>query len=178
MSESEETKWRLGAESEESEERAAELSSEEDEKKDELLQTVQTNAEEIGGGGEGSLITRPEEVPITEAPKNKERMAKAKRPSVKESNYNNGMVNISKQLERQATQLARIEKVVLSLQKSVNRIDKESSMIKQLYTVVTQLQKQIRSTKNRKLNQGVQKMKRRKNLASNRTKKGSLKGRR
>lgn len=34
------------------------------EKKEELQQTIQTNAEEIGGGGEASLITRPEEEPI------------------------------------------------------------------------------------------------------------------
>lgn len=98
-----------------------------------MQQTVQTNVEEIGGGGEGSLITRPEEVPITEAQKENERMAKAKRPSVKrESNYNNGMVNISKQLERQATHLARIEKMILPLQKSVGKIDKQSNTIKQL----------------------------------------------
>ena len=40
MSESEETKWRLGAEPEEAEEKADKLSSEEDEKKEELQQTV------------------------------------------------------------------------------------------------------------------------------------------
>lgn len=76
MSESEETKWRLGIEPEESVERAAELSAEEDEEKEELQQTIQTNAEEIGGGGEGSLIARPQEIPITEAPKKKQRIAK------------------------------------------------------------------------------------------------------
>jgi hypothetical protein len=165
MSESEETKWRLGTEPEEAEERAAELSSEEDEKKEELQQTVQTKVEEIGSGGEGTLITRPKEV--TEAPRKK-----AKRPSVREPNSNKGMVNISKQLERQATQLARIEKVV------VNRIDKQSNTIKQLYAFVTQLQKQIHSTKNRKQNQGVQKKKREKNPTSSRSKKRSPKRRR
>jgi hypothetical protein len=61
MSESEETKWRLGAEPEEAVERAAELSAEEDEKKEELQQTIRTNAEEIGRGGEGSLIARLQE---------------------------------------------------------------------------------------------------------------------
>jgi hypothetical protein len=74
MSESEETKWRLGAEPEEAVERAAELSSEEDEKKEELQQSVQTKAEEIGGGGEGSLITRLEVLPFTEAPQKNERI--------------------------------------------------------------------------------------------------------
>jgi hypothetical protein len=38
----------------------------EDEKKEELQHTIQTNVEELGGGGEGSLITGPEEIPITE----------------------------------------------------------------------------------------------------------------
>ena len=52
-------------------------------------------------------------------------------------------MKISKQLERQAAQLARIEKVVLPLQKSFNRIDKQSNTIKQPYSEVTQLQKQI-----------------------------------
>ena len=85
------------------------------------------------------------------------------------------MVKISKQLERQAAHLARIEKMVLPLLKSVNRINKQSSTIKQLYTVVTQLQMQIRSTKNRKQNQGAQKRKRRKNPVSQ-SKKRSLKG--
>jgi hypothetical protein len=62
MSESEETKWRLGVEPEESEERAAELSSEENEKKEELQQTIQAKSEEIGGGeGEGSLVAEPAE---------------------------------------------------------------------------------------------------------------------
>ena len=62
MSESEETKWRLGAEPEETEEKAAELSSEEDEKKEELQQTIQERAEEIGGGeGEGSLVAESTE---------------------------------------------------------------------------------------------------------------------
>ncbi|HEU4443900.1 MAG TPA: hypothetical protein VFR94_04415 [Nitrososphaeraceae archaeon] len=83
-------------------------------------------------------------------------------------------MKISKQLERQAAHLARIEKIVLPLQKSVNRINKQSNTIKQLYAVVTQLQMQIRSTKNRKQNQGVQKRKRRKNPVSQ-SKKRSLK---
>jgi hypothetical protein len=179
MSESEETKWRLGAEPEEAVERAAELSAKEDEKKEELQQTTQTNAEEIGRGGEGSLIARLQEVPITEAPKKKQRIAK--HPTVKiepvkiEPDSSKSMVKISKQLERQAAHLARIEKIVLPLQKSVNRINKQSNTIKQLYTVVTQLQMHIRSTKNRKQNQGVQKRKRRKNPVSQ-SKKRSLKG--
>jgi hypothetical protein len=40
MSESEETKWRLGVMPEEAEEGAAKLSSEEDEKKEELQQII------------------------------------------------------------------------------------------------------------------------------------------
>ena len=176
MSESEETKWRLGAEPEEAVERAAELSAEEDEKKEELQQTIQTNAEEIGRGGEGSLIARPQEIPITEAPKKKQRIAKAEHPTVKiEPDSSKSMVKISKQLERQAAHLARIEKIVLPLQKSVSRINKQSNTIKQLYNVVTQLQMQMRSTKNGKQNQGVQRRERRKNPVSQ-SKKRSSKG--
>ena len=179
MSESDETKWRLGTEPEEAEDKAAELTSEEDEKKEELQHTIQTNVEELAGGGEVSLITGPEEVPITEAQKKKERMANVKRPTPKKivPDSTKSMVNISRQLERQATQLARIEKVVLPLQKSVNRIDEQSNTIKQIYTVVTQLQRQIRLTKNRKENQVIQRKKKGKNIAG-RSKKRSLKGRR
>jgi hypothetical protein len=175
MSESEETKWRLDTEPEETEERAAELASEEDEKKEGLQQTIQTNAEEIGGGGEGSLITRPEEVPVTEAPKKKERIAKAKKPIVKKigPDSSRSMVKISKELEKQTNQLARIEKIILPLQRSVNRIDKQSNTMKQLYSTITQLQKQIHSTNNRKQTQGIQKKR-----GKNRSKKRSLKGRR
>jgi hypothetical protein len=149
MSENDETKWRLGVEPQKVEERAAELSSEEDEKREELQQTIQTNVEEIGGGGEGSLVTRPEEVSIVETPPRKERKAKTKRQTVeREVDSSNNMTKISKQLERQANQLAKIEKVILPLQRSVNKIDKQSNMIKQLYTVVTQLQRHVRSAKN------------------------------
>src|SRR5215216_7008564 len=115
MSESEETKWRLGVKPEEAEERAAELSSEEDEKKEELQQTIQTKAEEIGGGegGEGSLVAEPaKEEPLTEVPKKKEQKVKAKGPPLKKREPDSGksMANISKQVERQANQLIKIEK--------------------------------------------------------------------
>jgi hypothetical protein len=102
MSESEETKWRLdGVEPEEAEERAAELYSEEDENKEELQQTVQTNAEEIGGEGEGSIITRPEEVPITEAQLKNEKIVKTKRPTVKrEPDSGTNIAKISKQTRK------------------------------------------------------------------------------
>jgi hypothetical protein len=69
MLEGEETKWRLGVEPEQAEERAAELSSEEDEQKEELQQTIRARADEIGGGGEGSVVAEPAEEPIADAPK-------------------------------------------------------------------------------------------------------------
>ena len=69
MLEGDETKWRLGVEPEQAEERAAELSSEEDEQKEELQQTIQARADEIGGGGEGSVVAEPAEEPIADAPK-------------------------------------------------------------------------------------------------------------
>ncbi|HEU4448066.1 MAG TPA: hypothetical protein VFR94_25575 [Nitrososphaeraceae archaeon] len=56
MSESNETKWRLGVEPEEAKDRAAELTSEEDEKKEELQHTIQTNVEEIGGPAFGDRV--------------------------------------------------------------------------------------------------------------------------
>src|SRR5215210_5282709 len=103
MSESEETKWRLGnVEPGEAEERAAELSSEEDEQKEELQQTIQSKANEIGGGGEGSIITEPAEEPIIKVPKKKERAVKKSEPDTGKS--------MAKQIERQANQLTRIEK--------------------------------------------------------------------
>lgn len=82
-------------------------------------------------------------------------------------------MKILKQLERQAKQLVRIEKVGLPLQRSMNRIDKQSNTMKQLYSTLTKLQKQIHSAKNQKQSQGIQKKR-----GKNRSKKKSLKGRR
>lgn len=160
MSESEETKWRLGIKPEEAEEKAAELSSEENEKKEELQQTIHAKAEEIGGGeGEVSLVAEPaeEEKPVTEAPKKKEPKEKARGPSLKkrETNTRSNMIEISRQVERQANQLIRIEKAIVSLQKSVDKIDKQSNTVRQLYSVVTQLQRLVRSNKNQKQNKLV-----------------------
>src|ERR671915_485433 len=118
MSESEETKWRLGTEPEEAEQDAAELSSEEDEKKEELQGTVQTKVEEIGGGGEGSLVTREEAVPA-KPPRKRERVAKAERPTTKKEPDSN---------------------------RNMEKIAKETNTIKQIYAKVTQLQGQTRST--------------------------------
>jgi hypothetical protein len=87
MLESEETKWRLGVEPEQAEERAAELSSEEDEQKEELQQTIQAKADEIGGGGEGSIVAEPAEEPIADAPKKKERKAKVLTVKKSENDY-------------------------------------------------------------------------------------------
>jgi hypothetical protein len=120
MLEGEETKWRLGVEPEQAEERAAELSSEEDEQKEELQQTIQARADEIGGGGEGSVVAEPAEEPIADAPKKKEMKAKSLTVKKSESGTSKDM---TKQIERQASQLTKIEKAITSLQKSVNKID-------------------------------------------------------
>ena len=167
MSESEETEWRLGV-------------NPEDEKKGELQQTVQAKAEEIGGGGEGSLVAKlSEEEPITEAPKKEEPKAKAKGPSLKKRETDTGknMANISKQVERQANQLIRIEKATVSLQKSINKIDKQLNTIRQLNVALTQLQRHVRSSKNRKQNQSTEKKKVGKNLPRS-SRERHIKGRR
>jgi hypothetical protein len=57
------------------------------------------------------------------------------------------MTNISKQVERQANQLIKIEKAIVSLQKLISKIDKQSNTIKQLYIAVTQLQRQVRQAR-------------------------------
>jgi hypothetical protein len=168
MSEGEETKWRLGVQSEGAEERADELCAEENEMKEKLQQKVQTNAEEQGGGSEGSLVTKQEKVPIMETHPSEKRIAETKRPvSRRERGSNIDMTKISKQLERQANQLAKIEKVILPLQRSVNKIDNQSNTIKQLYTQISQIQRHMHSTKN----QG-------KKPASGSKKRGNIKGRR
>jgi hypothetical protein len=148
MSEGEETKWRLGVQSEGAEERAAELAAEEDEKKEQLQQKVQTNAEELGGGGEGSIVTRQVEVPIVETPSRAKRVTKTKHPALKrEQGSGIDMTKIARELERQSNQLAKLEKLILLLQRSVNKIDKQSNTIKQLSMQISQLQRHIRSTK-------------------------------
>jgi hypothetical protein len=147
MSESEETKWRLGVQSEEAEERAAELSAEEDVEKEQLQQKVQTKAEELGSGGEGSLVTRPGGPIVETHPKGKQATKTKRQASRRELSSNIDMTKISRQLERQANQLARIEKVILPFQKSVNKIDRQSDTIKQLFTQILQIQRHIRKTK-------------------------------
>lgn len=156
MSESEETKWRLSTASEQ---RDTASSSEEQEKKEELQERVQSKVEDIGGGGEGSLVTKTD-VPIIEARK---QQRKTRKKSLKSSDASrkkepiNNLPTISKLLKKQANQLARIEKISQQLQKSFNKMDKQSNTIKQLYTIVTQLQRQLshrqlqqqRSRKNR-----------------------------
>ena len=154
MLEGEETKWRLGVEPERAEERAAELSSEEDEQKEELQQTIHARANEIGGGGEGSFIAEQTEEPIADTPKKKE--MKAKSLTVKKSEPDTSK-DMTKQIERQSNQLTRLEKAITSLQKSINKTDKQSNTIKQIYVVVTQIQRQIGSSKNRKQVQATQK---------------------
>ena len=50
---------------------------------------------------------------------------------------------MSKQLEKQSNQLVKIEKLLQPLQKSFNKIDRQSTTVKQLYSVVIQLQREI-----------------------------------
>jgi prefoldin subunit 5 len=57
-------------------------------------------------------------------------------------------------------QLARIEKVIQSLQNSFNKIDRQSNTMKQLYGTVTQLQRQMqRQIQQRQQRQRTQKKK-------------------
>jgi hypothetical protein len=151
MSESEETKWRLSPEIDKTEENAEVVTaslSEDEQKKDELQQRIQTKAENIGGG-EGSHVTRPEEVRVAGAPR-KQKGTKSKLKYTARRKRESETNNISKQLKRQADQLTRIEKVILPLQKSINRIEEQSNTIKQLYSSITYLQRHVRLSQNRK----------------------------
>jgi hypothetical protein len=166
MSEDEETGWRAvgGAEEVRQKEIAAATTKEENDD-EELQQRVQARAEDLGGE-EASLITETEEgevIPITEtkyeSPSKKARKtrksskkSKAATPK-KESKNNTNLISMSKQL-------ARIEKVIQSLQNSFNKIDRQSNIMKQLYGIVTQLQRQIhrqiqQHTQNKKGNDGI-----------------------
>jgi hypothetical protein len=136
MSESEETEWRLTTEAD-PDDTAAKLEGQQ--QKEQLQKTVQANVEDIGGGGEGSLVTKPQEMPLTEATKKQQhqRRKTTKNPhktttattNKKEAN-NSNLVAISKQLEKQANQLVRIERIIHPLQKSLNKMDKQSNTIK------------------------------------------------
>jgi archaellum component FlaC len=72
---------------------------------------------------------------------------------------NKSMSNISKQVKRQANSIDKLEKAIVSLQKPISKIDKQSNIIKQLYGAVTQIQRQVRSSKNPKIKQVSQKNK-------------------
>src|ERR671921_169991 len=137
MSESEETKWRLSPQIDKTEENAEVVTaslSEDEQKKDELQQRIQTKAENIGGG-EGSNVTRSEEVPVAEAPR-KQKGTKSKLKYTARRKRESDTNNISKRLERQADQLTRIEK--------------QLNTIKQLYSSVTYLQRHVHLSQNRK----------------------------
>ncbi len=152
MSESEETEWRLNTEADPEDTAAAKLEGQQ--QKEQLQKTVQANVEDIGGGGEGSLVTKPQEMPLTEATKKQQhqRRKTTKNPhktttattNKKEAN-NSNLVAISKQLEKQANQLVRIERIIHPLQKSLNKMDKQSNTIRQLYTIVIQFQRQMQN---------------------------------
>jgi hypothetical protein len=146
MSESEETEWRLRSTETKQEDKVS-SSLLEGKNGDDLQERVQAKAEAIGGGGgggEGSFVTKPEEIPAAEDTK---QVGKTMKKSLKtkgatrNKEYNNNLATISKQLEKQANQLAKIEKLIQTLQKSFRTIDKQSNTIKKLYTIVTQLQR-------------------------------------
>jgi hypothetical protein len=147
MSESEETEWRLRSTEPKQDDKVS--SSLEAQNREDLQERVQAKAEAIGGGSrggeEGSLITKPEEeIPATEDTKQRGRTMKKSlkaRAATRKKESNNNLATISKRLEKQSDQLARIEKLIQPLQKSFNKIDKQSNTIKKLYTIVTQLQR-------------------------------------
>src|SRR5437870_10264450 len=97
-----------------------------------------------------SLLQRKKERKTRKPSKSKEA------PSKKDIN----LISMSRHLEKQSKQLARIEKVIQSLQSSFNKIDRQSSTMKQLYGVVTQLQRQVhRQIQQQQQRQGTQKKK-------------------
>jgi hypothetical protein len=168
MSENEEMKWRLSTETGPEEDKAA---AEEQQEKEALQERVQIKAEDIAGGGEASLLTKPEEekVPITDKQyqsttkeKRTKKPSKAKVLTKKKESDNANLTGISKQLEKQSNQLVKIEKVLQPLQKSFNKIDRQSITIKQLYSVVIQLQREIGRQK--KQQQATQKKARKERL--------------
>jgi uncharacterized spore protein YtfJ len=63
-------------------------------------------------------------------------------------------------------QLARIEKVIQPLQNSFNKIDRQSNTIKQLYGIVTQLQRQIHRQIQQQQKQRTQKKKGKERITS------------
>src|SRR5215204_2256312 len=178
MSENEEMKWRLSTETGQEEDKAASASasaSEEQQEKEALQETVQAKAEDIAGGeGEASLLTKPEEeVPITDKQyqsrtkeKKTKKPSKAKVLTKKKESDNANLTGISRQLEKQSNQLVKIEKVLQPLQKSFNKIDRQSITIKQLYTVVIQLQREIDRQKKQQPQQATQKKARKKGKVS------------
>src|SRR5215208_3158288 len=171
MSENEEMKWRLSMETGQEEDKASSSSSEEQQEKEALQERVQAKAEDIaGGGGEASLLTKPvEEVPITDKQyQSTTKEKKTKKPSkakvlTKKKEYDNAnLTGISRQLEKQSNQLVKIEKVLQPLQKSFNKIDRQSITIKQLYSVVMQLRREIDRQKKQQLQQQATQKKARK----------------
>ena len=86
-----------------------------------------------------SLLTKPEEeLPITDKQyqsttkaKKRKKPSKAKVLTKKKQSDNANLTGMSKQLEKQSNQLVKIEKLLQPLQKSFNKIDRQSTTVKQ-----------------------------------------------
>ena len=86
-----------------------------------------------------SLLTKPEEeVPITDKQyqsttkeKKTKKPSKAKVLTKKKQSDNANLTGMSKQLEKQSNQQVKIEKLLQPLQKSFNKIDRQSTTVKQ-----------------------------------------------
>ena len=123
MTENEEIKWRLRSGNWPG--RRKSIIRKSSRKKEALQQRVQGKAEDIAGGGEASLLTKPEEeVPITykqyrstTKAKKRKKPSKAKILTKKKQSDNANLTGMSKQLEKQSNQLVKIEKATSTITK-------------------------------------------------------------
>ena len=114
---------------------------------DELQQKVEAREEEKGKGEveeeklTATNITRSELSPRQQGVKQTKK--KAKSTKQKEEDRQPTLVNLSNELKKYTKHLSNIEGIVQPLPKYLKNADKQSKMIKELYTSVKQLQRHM-----------------------------------
>ena len=115
---------------------------------DELQQKVEAREEEKGKGEveeeklTATNITRSELSPRQQGVRQKRKKAKSTKQKEEEDRQPT-LVNLSNELKKHTKHLSKIEGIVQPLPKYLKNADKQSKMIKELYTSVKQLQRHM-----------------------------------
>lgn len=117
----------------------------------ELQQRVEGKVQEKDEGAEGVADTELEAgqeqlssvAKVQQVPKQQEKVKKIKKKAKSEKRLEPNLYELSNQLEKHTKQLSRIEAIVQPLPKHLKNADTQSKMVKELYTSIKQVQRQL-----------------------------------